>query len=97
MSFFVICTFDLKNASREDYTKAYAELEKIGLSRKLEGEGGKEITLTTTTAGKFTGESAEVIRDALRERVKKAFSSQALKSEIFISVGGNWAWAQSTT
>ena len=33
MSYFVLCTFDLKDASRQDYQNAYADLEKVGLKR----------------------------------------------------------------
>ena len=98
MSYFVICTFDLKNASREDYANAYADLEKLGLSKEISGDGGKKVKLPTTiTAGEFNGETASAVRDDLRSRIAKAFSARGFKSEIFLSIGTNWAWGYTTT
>jgi hypothetical protein len=52
MSYFAVCTFDLKNASFDDYQNAYADLAKIGFSKYLTSSQGDKITLpTTTTAG----------------------------------------------
>jgi hypothetical protein len=98
VSYFVVCTFDLKNADYEDYQNAYSDLKKIGLSRTVTSDKGSEIILpTTTTAGEFSGTSAVSIRDDLCSQVKKAFSARKFKSEIFISVGGDWSWGHRTT
>jgi hypothetical protein len=52
MSYFVLCTFDLKSASRQDYDNAYADLEKIGLKKVVTSDqGGKAVIPTTTVAG----------------------------------------------
>jgi len=35
MSYFVVCSFDLKDATSEDYKTAHADLEKIGFERVI--------------------------------------------------------------
>ncbi|MFZ2911297.1 MAG: hypothetical protein WA094_15520 [Candidatus Desulfobacillus denitrificans] len=98
MSYFVVCTFDLKNGSYDDYQNAYADLAKIGFNRQVKSAQGILITLpTTTTAGEFNGTSSGLVRDDLTERVKRAFEARRFKSEIFVSVGGDWAWGHRTT
>lgn len=98
MSYFVVCTFDLKNADYKDYQDAYADLAKIGLSRKITSDKNGSITLpTTTTAGEFNGTSASSVRDDVCDRVKKAFAARRFKSEIFVSVGGDWSWGHRVT
>ncbi len=98
MSYFAVCTFDLKNASYDDYQNAYADLAKIGFNKQVTSTQGTKIILpTTTTAGEFNGTSAAAVRDDLTERVKKAFEVRRFRSEIFVSVGGDWAWAHRTT
>jgi hypothetical protein len=93
MSYFVVCSFDLKNATRDNYANAYADLANIGLKRQLVSSEGSEVTLPTTlTGGEFTGaSSADVCRD-VSNAVQAAFKSRRFTSEIFISVGGDWAW-----
>jgi hypothetical protein len=49
MSFFVLCTFDLKNANRQDYENAYADLEELGLKRVIVGDQGGKVVIPTTT------------------------------------------------
>jgi hypothetical protein len=93
VGYFAVCTFDLKDASYEDYKAAYADLTSIGFSKKVVSTQGGTIMLpTTTTAGEFPGTSAGAVRDVLRERVQKAFAARRFISEIFISVGGDWCW-----
>ncbi len=54
MSYFAVCTFDLKNANYDDYQKAYSDLAQIGLNKQLNSSQGSTITLpTTTTAGEY--------------------------------------------
>lgn len=98
MSYFVVCTFDLANASREDYKNAYSDLARIGLSGSLASSDGTRITLpTTTTAGEFNGSSAASARDDVASRVQAVFRKRGFSSEIFVAVGGNWAWGHRTT
>lgn len=97
MSYFAICTFDLANASAEDYQNAYADLARIGFTKIITADRGSKITLpTTTTAGEFNGTNTSALRDDLVSRVKNAFAARRFRFEIFISVGGGWAWGHRT-
>jgi hypothetical protein len=40
MSYLAFCTFDLKNASSQDYKDAYADLEEIGLRKVQKSDKG---------------------------------------------------------
>lgn len=96
MTYGVFCTFDLKNASRQDYENAYADLKEIGLDRVLaNSNGGKTVIPTTSTFGTFTGSSKESVRDYVRDKVKSAFKARGFSSEIV--VGGDWTWGADTT
>ncbi len=98
MAFLVTCTFDLKNASLDDYRKAYSLLERIGLKKAIAADNGNKIVApTTTTIGTFTGGSAGAVRDDVRSKVRAAFSSAGFSSEVFVVVGGDWAWGSATT
>lgn len=93
MGYLAFCTFDLKNASSRDYENAYAELRKIGLKKVIASNDGTNVVIPTTAAiGTFDGSSASSVRDDVRQKVKNAFTTLRLKSEIFIVVGGDWAW-----
>jgi hypothetical protein len=98
MSYLVVCTFDLKNASRQDYENAYADLKKLGMERVVMSDKNKPVVIpTTTVSGEFEGDSAGTIRDNILEKVRRAFSARGFSSEIFIVVGGNWAWGGAST
>jgi hypothetical protein len=98
MSYLVICTFDLKNANHQDYQNAYADLAKIGLNKIIVGsQGGRVVTPTTTTAGEFNGNSAASVCNDIRAQVKSIFAARRFSSEIFVMVGGDWAWGATTT
>jgi divalent metal cation (Fe/Co/Zn/Cd) transporter len=98
MSYLVFCTFDLKNASNKDYENAYADLELIGLKKVAVASGGtKYVIPTTATMGQFNGTSASSICTEIRDRIEKAFKARGFKSEIFVIVGGDWAWVPGTT
>ena len=99
MSYVVLCTFDLKNASATDYQNAYSDLEMLGLSRVQDNSsGGKTVIPTTTVLGTYNGQNAGAIRDEVRAKVKAAFSARRFKSEIFVVVGGSdWGWGATTS
>lgn len=98
MAYLVFCTFDLKNASGQDYQAAYADLEKFGLRKVQKADGGGHVVIPTTSVmGTFNGNSAAAVRDDVRTWVKNAFSARRFKSEIFVVVGGDWAWSATTT
>lgn len=98
MSYLVICTFDLKAASAKDYENAYADLQKMGLAKvQVASQGTKVVIPTTTVAGEFNGASATAVRDDLCTRVQDAFKARRFSSEIFVAVGGDWAWGGRAT
>lgn len=98
MSYLVFCTFDLKNASSKDYENAYADLSGIGLRKVVKSDSGGDVVIPTTAAmGTFTGSNAATVRTDVRNAVQKAFNVRRFKSEIFIIVGGDWAWGAGTT
>lgn len=95
MSYGATLSFDLKNASSEDYQDAYADVKKIGFATHVEGENGKIALPSTTCYGKFTGASADAVMEALRTKVSAAFILRKFTYEIFIAVGGEdtmWGW-----
>lgn len=98
MSYLVFCTFDLKNASSQDYQNAYADLSKIGLEKVVIADNGNRVVIPTTSViGQFNSESARKAADDVREKVKSVFSRRRFKSEIFVVAGGDWAWGATTT
>jgi hypothetical protein len=98
MSYFVVCTFDLKNASYQDYQNAYDDLAKIGLNKvAVSDQGGNVVIPTTTVAGQLNGNTAAAVRDYACDQVQKALAARRFSSEIFIAVGGDWAWGARTT
>jgi hypothetical protein len=98
MSYLVFCTFDLKNASSQDYKNAYADLEQIGLTKVQKSDKGGDVVIPTTSAmGTFNGSSSGEIRDYVRDKAKSAFAARKLKSEIFVAVGQSWAWGAAST
>lgn len=97
MSYGVFCTFDLKNASSKDYENAYADLAKIGLKKVVVGNNSDVVIPTTSVFGEFNGASAGSVRDTVRQKVADAFKARGFKSEIFVFVGGDWAWGSTTT
>jgi hypothetical protein len=98
MSYLVFCTFDLKNATSTDYQNAYLDLAKLGLTKVVTSDkGGKIVVPTTSAMGFFNGVSAGAVRDDIRTEVQTAFKSRRFTSEIFVIVGGDWAWGSNTT
>src|SRR5437588_11907839 len=98
MSYLVFVTFDLKGASSQDYQNAYADLEKIGLKKVVVNTQGNNVVIpTTATMGQFDGTNASSVCTTIRDRVQTAFKARGFTSEIFVVVGGDWAWVPSTT
>lgn len=98
MAYLVFCTFDLKNATAADYQTAYTDLEKIGLRKVHKGSGGSNVVIPTTAAmGEIEGTSAGNVRDEVSKQVQSSFTKRGFKSEIFIVVGGDWAWGARTS
>lgn len=99
MSYMVFCTFDLKNASGQDYQNAYVDLAKIGLEKvHANAGGGKTVIPTTSALGNFTGLNAATVRDDVRAKIVAAFKARRFTSEIFVAVGGtDSTWGANTT
>lgn len=98
MSYLVFCTFDLKNASRQDYDNAYSGLAKLGMKKVVKSDNGSDVVIPTTSVmGTFNGTSAGKVRDDIVSSVRSAFSRRGFTSEIFVVVGGDWAWGAGTT
>jgi hypothetical protein len=94
MSYLVFCTFDLKNASGQDYQNAYTDLDKIGLKKVHKTDQGNNAVIPTTAAmGFFNGQKAADVCTDIRNKVQAAFKARNFKSEIFVVTGGDWAWA----
>jgi hypothetical protein len=60
-------------------------------------DGIKVVAPTTMTLGEFTGEKAGAVCGHVRDQVKAAFARRRFSSEIFVVVGGDWAWVPATT
>ena len=98
MTYLVFCTFDLKNGSANDYQNAYADLNAIGLRQVHKAGNGIDVVIPTTAAmGEFNGASAAAVRDSVSQQVRAAFASRRFRSEIFVVVGGDWAWGANST
>jgi hypothetical protein len=98
MSYLATCTFDLKNGSSDDYKNAYADFDKIGLKTAVASSEGKRIVAPTTlTIGEFNATDAGRLRDDLCEKVQRGFRTRGFTAEIFVVVGGDWAWGTRTT
>lgn len=98
MSYLVFVTFDLKNASAQDYQHAYADVKALGLEKIHKNtSGGNDVIPTTAAMGFFDGKDAGAVCTDIRDRVKKAFQARRFKSELFVVTGGDWAWVAATT
>jgi len=98
MAYFALCTFDLKNASYQDYQNAYSDLERIGLKRVIVAENGKNVIIpTTTVSGEFNSQSSTAVRDHVCDQVQVAFHARGFTSEVFVVAAGDWAWGGRTT
>lgn len=96
-NFLVFCTFDLKNASRQDYDNAYADLQALGLVRVHKGKSKDVVIPTTSVMGTYTGDGAAAVAQYVRDAVQAAFKARGLKSEVFVVAGENGSWASGTT
>lgn len=98
MSYLVMCTFDLKNATSQDYQNAYADLADLGLKKVHTSSQGNNVVIPTTAAmGEFSGSDGGVVSNAIRIKVEKAFNARGFRSEIFVIAGNDWGWSATTT
>ena len=93
MSYFVHVTFDISNQTSGTDQALEGVLNEMGLYATIVGLSKKTLKLPANTfAGEFTGDGAGRIRDDLCTRIQDVFRSRGIKSDIFVTVGGNWAW-----
>lgn len=98
MSYLVLCTFTLRDATPQDYQNAYTDLEDLGLKRMIiSTEGPPILAPTSSVMGELDGAGATSVRDDVRNRVQTAFRHRGFKSEVSVVVGGDWAWGSATT
>lgn len=98
MFYFVTVSYDLANASSQDYADAYEDLANLGLYHVISGEAGNPVPLpNTTVSGSFCGASAAMVRNDVSDRVQRAFRARGFRSKILVTVGADWAWAQRLT
>lgn len=98
MSYLVFCTFDLKNATSQNYQTAYSDLAALGLRKVQKADNDNDIVIPTTSVmGTFNGTSALSVRDDMRNKIQTTFMARGFRSEIFLIVGGDWAWGAATT
>jgi len=98
MTYLVFCTFDLKNASSQDYQYAYSDLAALGLSKVHVGDNGVTAVVPTTSAmGWFSGVTSQGVSDHVCLQVQAAFRARRFTSEIFLTVGQSAVWAARTT
>jgi hypothetical protein len=97
MSYFVTVTFDIHDGSAADYTTTYAEMAKIGLRPTIITNSGTRVDLpASTVAGEFNYPSAKTVRDDISQRAQDIFARNRLSGNVFVAVGGDWAWGQRT-
>lgn len=93
MSYFVVVSFDIANGQSEDYEVIYKDFAALGLSRTLRSDHGNAVKLpTTAVAGEFNGQSVSATRDHFCDETQQCFARHNLRGEIFVLVGGDWAW-----
>ncbi|GAL30326.1 hypothetical protein JCM19239_2672 [Vibrio variabilis] len=98
MTYFVLCTFDLYDATATNYDDVYTKLAEIGLNSTINSKQGNAIDLpNTTVAGKFEGISCAYVRDEVSKKVKGIFQVVGVKSKSFTIVADGYAWTQTTT
>lgn len=103
MSYTVMCTFDLKNATQQDYNNAYSDLAQIGMRKVVVGVDGngagtqRVIPTTTVIADNIAGTSSDQVATVFRNAIGAKFRARRLKSEIFVVAGAQGFWAADRT
>jgi len=94
MSYLVVVTYDLENATSKDYANVKSELKKLELydtTEKIRGNATTHLP-NTTVAGQFEGLTEAAVRDAIREKVVAAMNSCNVTGKLFITVSDKWTW-----
>ncbi len=98
MSYPVLCVFNLKEASRDDFLYAYADLAKLGMKRVIKSDGGSTVTLPPATVmGTFNGKNVNDVLGAVGHQVADIFKARGYRSEFAVFVATTWAWGNGAT
>ena len=98
MSFLVLCIFDLKNASREDYLYAHMDLAALGLRQTVKSGNGSGFKLPANAVmGTLEGRSVEDVRSVVGKQVQDIFKARGLRGTFFVVASADWACAGENT
>lgn len=99
MTYFVVVSFELEDASAEQYDLIASGLKELGFQDLVTSSSGESARLPRTTfVGQFTGASAGKIRTDLSNSVKDLFQRVGFTSAIFLLVSGaGWSWGTKYT
>jgi hypothetical protein len=98
MSYLVVCIFELRNASREDYLYAHMDLGTLGLRQTVKSENGPGFKLPANAVmGTLEGRSVEDVRTLVGRGVQDIFKARGLRGTFFVVASADWACAGETT
>ena len=98
MSYLVLCIFELRNASREDYLYAHMDLGALGLRQTVKSETGPGFKLPANAVmGTLEGRSVEDVRSVVARGVQDIFKARGLRGTFFVVASADWACAGETT
>lgn len=94
----VIATFDIRNATSEDYEHVTEELEALGLYKEVTGDKDFSTSLPNNTyAGEFNAvDDTKAFAKEIRDTIKKIITARNKRAKVYVVVApGKWAWASS--
>ena len=98
MTFLVLCVFDIKKASRDDYLYAYMDLATLGLRQTVKSDNGPSFKLPAAAVmGTFDGRSVEDVRSVVSKDVQAIFKARGLNGTFFVVASSDWACAGEST
>ena len=101
MSWLVILSYELYNASQTDFAKVNRGLKSLGLINEIISEYGTTNELPMHTfAGQFSKDadntSTEIV-NYIKENTKKIFEEAEVEGKMFVAAGENWSWGELVT
>jgi hypothetical protein len=98
MSYLVLCVFDLREATRDDYKYAYLDLAELGLRRSVKSDNGPTFQLPgITVMGTAEGTNVEEVRTRVARDVQSIFKARSLRGDFFVVASADWACAGEST
>ena len=98
MIYQVVVTFDLVDASSDQYSCVREELSGMGLYNLVFGEEDRRVDLPHNTfVGDLYGSNVDEIRNSIRSQMKDAFRGCGVTGLILVTVGGpEHTWGTAT-